>query len=77
MYDTCQSNKLIYFLEWNWYNKKGWTKNKIFDGFQGHIFYINYLSNITVARHFASYQNIVDPRMTIYIQSTSNTEVCA
>ena len=65
---TCQSNNLIYCLECNWCHIKyvGETKNRIIDRFQGHIFYIKHKNNTTVARHFLSHMDQLDPNMTIY-----------
>ena len=67
--DTCQSNNLIYCLECDWCHTKyvGQTKNRIIDRFQGHIFDIKHNHNTTVARHFASHSDHLDPKMTIHI----------
>ena len=66
---TCQSNNLIYWIECNWCQIKyvGQTKNRIIDRFQGHLFDIKNNLNTTVARHFASHNDRIDPNMTIYI----------
>ena len=66
---TCQSNNLIYCLQCNWWHTKyvGQTKNRIIDGFQSHIFEIKHNYNTTVARHFESHSDHLDPNMTIHI----------
>ena len=66
---TCQSNNLIYCLECNWCHIKyvGQTKNRIIDRFQGHIFYIRHTNSTTVARHFHSHNDQLDPKVTIHI----------
>ena len=66
---TCQSNNLIYYLECNWCHIKyvGQTKNRIIDRFQGHTFDIKHKHNTTVARHFESHSDHLDPNMTIHI----------
>ena len=67
---TCQSNNLIYCLECNWRHTKyvGQTKNRILlDRLQGHIFDIKHNLNTTVARHFGSHNDQLDPNMTIHI----------
>ena len=66
---TCQSNNLIYCIECNWCHIKyvGQTKNRIIDRFQGHLFDIKNNLNTTVARHFGSHSDILDPNMTIHI----------
>ena len=66
---TCQGNNLIYYLECNWCHIKyvGQTKNRIIDRFLGHIFDIKHNNNITVARHFYSHNDYLDPNMTIHI----------
>ena len=66
---TCQSNNLIYCLECNWCHIKyvGQTKHRIIDRFQGHIFDIKHNNNTTVARHFHSHSDHLDPNMTIHI----------
>ena len=66
---TCQSNNLIYCLKYNWCHMEyvGQTKNRIIDRFQGHIFYIKHNNKTTVARHFYSHKDQLDPRMTIHI----------
>ena len=43
------------------------------DTFQGHVFNRKHSSNVTVARHFASHDNTVDPRMTIHILENIRT----
>ena len=60
---TCQSNNLIYCLECNWCHTKyvGQTKNRIIDRFQGHMFDIKHNLNTTVARHFGSHNDQLDP----------------
>ena len=66
---TCLSNNLIYCLECNWCHIKyvGQIKNRILDRFQGHIFDIKHNHITTVARHFESHSDHIDPNMTIYI----------
>ena len=66
---TCQSNNLIYCIEYNWCHIKyvGQTKNRIIDRFKGHLFDIKNNLNTTVARHFGSHSDILDPNMTIHI----------
>ena len=66
---TCQSNNLIYCLEYNWCHIKyvGQTKNRITDRFQGHILDIKHNNNTTMARHFHSHIDHLDPSMTIHI----------
>ena len=66
---TSQSNNLIYCLECNWCHIKyvGQTKNRILDRFQGHMFDIKHNLNTTVARHFGSHNDQLDPNMTIHI----------
>ena len=66
---TCQSNNLIYCIECNWCHIKyvGQTKNRIIDRFQDHLFDIKNNLNTTVARHFGSHSDILDPNMTIHI----------
>ena len=66
---TCQSNHLINCLECIWCHIKyvEQTRNRITDRFQGHIFYIRHNNNTTVARHFHSHNNQMDPKMTINI----------
>ena len=66
---TCQSNNLIYCLECNLCHIKylGQTKNKIIDRYQGHIFDIRHTDSTTVARHFHSHEDQMDPRMTVHI----------
>ena len=66
---TCQSNNLIHCLECNCCHTKyvGQTKNRIIDRFQGHIFDIKHNHNTTVARHFESHSDHLDPNMTIQI----------
>ena len=66
---TCQSNNLIYCLECNWCHTTyvGQTKNRIIDGFLGHILDIKHNHNTTVARHFESHSYHLDPNMTIHI----------
>ena len=66
---TCQSNNLVYCLEWNWCHIKyvGQTKNRIIDRFQGHIFDIKYNNKTTVARHFHSHNDHTHPSMIIHI----------
>ena len=66
---TCQSNNLIYCLECNWCHIKyvGQTRNRIIDRFQGHIFDIKHNNNTTVARHFHSHNDQIDPKMIIHI----------
>ena len=68
---TCQSNNLIYCIECNWCHIKyvGQTKNRIIDRFQGHLFDIKNNLNTTVARHFGSHNDKIDPNMTIHISS--------
>ena len=67
--DTCQSNNLIYCLECNWCHIKyvGQAKNRVIDRFQGHIFDIKHNNSTTVARHFHSHNDQLDPNMTIHI----------
>ena len=62
---TCQYNILIYCLECNWCQVKyvGQTTIRIID----HIFDIKHNNNTTVARHFHSHKDQLDPRMTIQI----------
>ena len=59
----------IYCLECNGCHIRylGQTKNRIIDRFQGHIFDIKHNNNTTVARHFNSHKDQLDPRMTIHI----------
>ena len=66
---TCQSNNFIYCLECNWCHIKyvGQTKNRITDRFQGHIFDIKHNNITTMATHFDSYNDHLDPNMTIHI----------
>ena len=66
---TWHSNNLIYCLECNWCHIKyvGQTRNRIIDRFQGHIFNIKHNNNTTVARHFHSHNDQMDPKMSIYI----------
>ena len=66
---TSQSNNLIYCLECNWCHIKyvGQTKNRIIDRFKSHIFYIKHTNSTTVARHFHSHNDQLDPKMTIHI----------
>ena len=66
---TYQSNNLIFCLECNWCHNKyvGQTKNRIIDRFQGHIFEIKHNNNTTMARHFESHNDCLDPNMTIHI----------
>ena len=66
---TCQSNNFIYCLECNWCHNKyvGQTKNRIIDRFQGHIFHTKHNNNTTVARHFESHNDHLDPNMTTHI----------
>ena len=66
---TCQSNNLIYCLEYNWCHTKyvGQTKNRIINRFQGHIFDIKHNNNTTVARHFEIQNDHLDPNMTLHI----------
>ena len=66
---TCQSNNLRYCLECNWFHSKyvGQTGNRIINRFQGHIFYIKHNDNTTVARHFYSHNDQIDPKMIIHI----------
>ena len=66
---TCQNNNLIYCIECNWCQTKyvGQTRNRIIDRFQGHIFDIKHNNNTTVARHFGSHRDHIDPNMTIHI----------
>ena len=66
---TCQSNNPIYCLECNWCHIKyvGQTKNRILDRFKGHIFDIKHNHNTTVARHFHSHNDQINPNMIIHI----------
>ena len=66
---TCKSNILIYCLECNWLHIKyvGQTRNRINDRFQGHISVIKHNNNTTVASHFHSHNDQMDPKMAIYI----------
>ena len=66
---TCQTSNLIYCLKCNWCHTEyvGQTKNRIIDRFQGHIFDIKHNINTTVARHFDSHIDHLDPNMTIDI----------
>ena len=66
---TCQSNNLIYCIECNWCQTKyvGQTRNRIIDRFQGHIFDIKHNNNTTVARHFGSHKDHIDPNMITHI----------
>ena len=66
---TCQNNNLIYCIECNWCQTKyeGQTRNGIIDRFQGHILDIKHNNNTTVARHFGSHKDHIDPNMTLHI----------
>ena len=66
---TCQSNSHIYCLECNWCHIKyvGQTKNRVLDRFKGHIFDIKHNHNTTVARHFHSHNDQINPNMIIHI----------
>ena len=69
MNSTCQSNNPIYRLVCNYCNVEhvGQTKNRIINRLYGHVFDIKHSSNATVARHSASNDNTLDPRITIHI----------
>ena len=66
---TYQSNNLIYCLECNWCHIKyvGQTRNRIIYRFQGHIVDNKHNNNTTMARHFYSHSDQLDPKMTIHI----------
>ena len=68
-YRIIRGNNLIYCLECNWCHIKYVVqpKNRITDRFQGHIFDIKHTNSTTVARHFHSHKDQLDPRMTLHI----------
>ena len=65
--DTCQSSNPIYFLELNQYKIRyvDQTRNRITEIPRSYFLYKT--PNTTVTKHFASHENTVDPRVTIYI----------
>ena len=54
-------------MPWNATGCIGQTKNRIIDRFQGHIFDIKHSNNTTVAIHFYSHSDKLDPNMTTHI----------
>ena len=66
---ACQSNNLIYCLEFNRCHIKyvGQTKNRINYRFQGHIFDIEHNTKTTVSRDFHSHNDHTNPSMIIHI----------
>ena len=65
---TCQSNNLLYCLEFNWChtNYEGQAKNRIRQIPRSHIWHQTQ-TQTTVARQFESHSDHLDPNMTIHI----------